>query len=322
MIMITRVLRILIFVGFISGMMPAVASHAFWVWTPETGKFINPKNHVKATPQEQLEYAVGFYHENDCDQGVKEFEKLIKNYPRAREAADAQFYIASCQEKEGALFKAYKEYQLVLDKYPFSDKAGEVVKKQYDIGNAMLEGKDRKNKIIKTIIGGSYDVIEVFRTVIKNAPYGPYAPSAQYKIGLYLHEKGLYQEARDEFEKTINDYPESEWAKAAKYQIALADSQRSSEAQYDQQVTKSAIEEFKEFAKEYPDAELSQKAKDEVNKLKEKEAENNFVVAQFYEKQKKYQAARLYYSSIVENYKNTSWAPKALEKLQALKFEK
>lgn len=299
---------------------PRVA-YAFWIWTPETNKWINPKYAVKETPKDQLTYALEFYNSADFKGALKEFRKLIKHYPRAREAAEAQYYIARCFEDQGQFLEAFKQYQIVIEKYPFAERSGEIIKRQYDIGNQILDGRAQRNKFIKTIVGGDYDVIEIFRKVIKNAPYGEYAAPAQYKIGLYLQEKRMYQEARDEFEKTLNDYPDSEWAKAAKYQIALSDAKRSSGAQYDQKITEAAIEELEDFVKEHPSAELSKSARGEIHQLREKEAENNFLIAEFYEKQKKYKAAKLYYSEIVEQYKNTSWATQALERLRELNKE-
>ena len=292
--------------------------HAFWVWTPETNKWVNPKYAVKETPKEQLKYALDFKGSEDYKKAVKEFKKLIKHYPRAREAAEAQYFIGICYQQQELLIDAFKAYQVVVEKYPFSERSGEVVEKQYGIGNLILEGKVKRNKFVKTVVGGDYDVIEVFRSVIKNAPYGKYAAPSQYKIGLYLLEKKLYQEARDEFEKTLNDYPDTEWSKAAEYQIALSDAKRSSAAGYDQEVTKVAIAELEEFAKEHPDAEFSENARDQINELREKEAENNFTIAGFYEKQKKYEAAKTYYSTIVDEYNDTTWARKALEKIQKL----
>ena len=135
---------------------------------------------------------------------------------------------------------------------------------------------------------------------------------------MYLLENNLYQEARDEFEKVVNDYPDNEWAKAAKYQIALADSKRSTTAEYDQKITQSAVKEFEEFTKNYPDAELSDQAKEQVIQLREKEAENNFLVAQFYEKQKNYDSAKVYYQMVVNDYKTSPFASKALLRIRAL----
>ena len=304
-----------IFVGFLK------TSNAFWVWTPETNSWENPKYSVKETPAEQLAFAKGFYDAKEFDRAVAEFKKLLKHYPRTKEAAEAQYGIGMCLETVGKPFEAFKAYQVVIEKYPFSDLSTEVIKKQYEIGNNFLEGRNKRGKFSSVILGSDYDVIEVFRMVIKNAPYGEYAAPSQYKIALYLQEKYLYEEARDEFEKVMNDYPDSEWAKAAKYQIALADAKRSTSAQYDQEVTKVATEEFKEFVKVYPDAQLSQDAHEHIGMLNEKEAENNFLIAQFYEKQKQYKSAKIYYNAVVEDFANTKWASKALLKLREISLK-
>ena len=291
---------------------------AVWIWTPETGHWINPKYDVKETPSEQLEYALGFTKAKQYKEAIREFRKLIKHYPRAREAPEAQYYIGAAIEAHGNILEAFKEYQKVIDKYPFSERSTEIVKKQYAMGVRLLEGKADRSKFAETFLGGDDNIVEIFRTVIKNAPYGDLAAPSQYKIGMYLLEKQLYQEARDEFEKVINDYPNSEWAKAAQYQIALSDSQRSVGAQYDQKVTQAAVSEFKEFIKTNPDAQLSEKAKAQVQALRNKEAENNLVVAKFYEKTKNPQAAKIYYNIVVDDFSNTPSSAKALERLRGM----
>ncbi len=293
-------------------------AYAFWVWTPETNKWENPKYVVKETPAEQLKYGLSFYEAKKYKEAIREFEKLIKTYPRAKEAPDAQYYIAKSWEDQDKLFQAFKQYQEVIDKYPFSERSGEIVKRQYEMGVRYLEGKSKKDSWIDNLSGADYNVVDIFKSVIKNAPYGEFAAPSQYKIGLYLLENNLYQEARDEFEKVMNDYPNSEWAKAAKYQIAVTDSKRSAGEQYDQKITQSAVKEFQEFTEHYPDAELTNEAREQVLRLKEKEAKNTFLVAQFYEKQKNYKAAKMYYQTIVDDYKTSTMASQALQKIREL----
>jgi len=259
--------------------------HAFWMWTPETNKWTNPKYSVKDTPSEQLEVAKGLFDQKNYPFVIKECNKLVKHYPRSREAAEAQYYIGRSQEELGNYYEGFKAFQVVIDKYPFSERAAEIVDNQFTIAVSLMEGKYVHSKWSQVVTGGDYQVIEIFRQVIKNAPYGKHAGESQLKIGLYLKEKKLYQEARDEFEKTINDYPNTEWAKAAKFQIALTDSIRGTDIQRDQQTTTTAVSEFKEFIADHPDTELSQKAKEHVATLRDKEAENNFLIAQFYVKQ-------------------------------------
>jgi len=297
------------------------SAHAFWMWTPESGKWVNPRYAVKENPTEQLAYARSFADSRQTAEAMREYKKLIKAYPKSREAAEAQFGVGQMWEVLKKFAQAVDAYQLVIDKYPFSDLGPKVVERQYVIANMLMEGKARDSQLAETLLGTEHRVVDIFRKVIKNDPYGPYAASSQYKIGLYYQARGEYQEARDEFEKTLNDYPDSKWAESAKYQIALSDAKRSVKPQYDQKVTGVAVEGFEEFVKTHPESELSKDAQDQVKKLREKEAENNFVVAEFYRKNKRYQSARMYYRIVVEKYGDTMWALKADAQLRALPAE-
>jgi len=288
---------------------------ALWVWTPKTNKWINPKTEVKETPSKQLEYALGFMEAQEYKTAIKEFKKLLKRYPQAREAPRAQYYIGLCVKQKGKLFEAFKAFQVVIEKYPFSDLSKEIVQKQYEIGEELLRNKDQKNELIGSIIGTNYNIIEVFKTVIKNSPYGDLAAPSQYKVAAYLDERNIYQEARDEYEKVINDYPEAEWAKKAKYKIAMLDAKRSTTEQYDQKTTKVAVDGLQDFIKAHPKAASKEKAIKEISKLREKEAKNNWLIAEFYEKQKNHKAAKMYYQIIVNEYKDSKLAAQSLKKI-------
>jgi len=292
-------------------------SFADWIWTPETGRFINPKWEVKPTPADQLEYAQSFREQGNCKKALDEYKKLIKAYPRAKEAPEAEFYSGQCLEDMSKPYAAYQDYQLVIDKYPFSERAAQIVGIEYNIANHLLENKGR-SKWAQVALGSDDRAVEIFRTIIRNAPYGKYAAISQYKIGLYLKEKGDYQDARDEFEKTMNDYPSSEWAQAAKFQIAMADTDRASDAQHEQKVTSIAMDEFNEFVQAHPDSQLTPEAKAHMAELKNKEAENNYVIAKFYIDQKNFKAAGIYYKEVINNYADTPWAPKAAAMLKKI----
>lgn len=294
------------------------ASLAEWIWTPQTGRFINPKMAVKPTPKIQLDFALSFLKAKKYPQALSELKKLIKHYPRSKEAPEAQYYIGQILEDQDKIYDAFKAYQVVIDKYPFSERATEIVEIEYNIASQIMEGKNRRGKFIGMLVGNDDQVIEMFRTIIKNAPYGKYAAVSQYKIGLYLKEKGLFQEARDEFEKTINDFPNTEWAKAAKFQSAMSDTKRSGDAQHEQKTTSVALDEFNQFVKSHPESELTTQAKDQINKLRIKEAESAYVIAEFYEKQKNIKSAKVYYRDIVNRYPDTPWASKAVIRLKAI----
>ena len=56
-------------------------AQAYWIWTPKSGKWVNPKNLPKDTPGEQFAYAKSFFDADKYAQAQREFRKLIKAFP-------------------------------------------------------------------------------------------------------------------------------------------------------------------------------------------------------------------------------------------------
>lgn len=303
-----------IFISFIIFFCLAITpAYPYWIWTPKTGKWINPKTAVKPAPKEQFEYALGFFELKNYEEAKREFKKLLKTYPKSLEASESQYYLALIEEAQGNLYEAYQAYQKVIDKYPFSERIQEIIEREYKIGEAFMSGEKRKT--LGVVLAVENPAIEIFNKVIENSTYGPKAPAAQYKLGLVL--KGLlrYYEAEEAFNKVISHYPNSEWVEPAKFQIASCRQAVSRGPDYDQWAAKEAKEKFEEFVREHPDAVLSRDAQKNVEQLREKEAEANFNTARFYEKQKEYEAARIYYNELINNYPDSIWAIKAQERL-------
>ena len=289
----------------------------FWVWSPKSSKFTNPKKIAKQTPKAQLAWALSFYEEKEYPRALQEMEILVRTYPRSAEAAEAQFYAGRSYEALEDYEKAYKAYHTVLKKYPNSARIQEVIEEEYRIANLFYSGK--KRKIAGLEILPSYEkAIEIFREVVENAPYGSYAELSQYKIGECYKKVGDYQKAREAFEKLIEDYPKGELVDNAKYQIALVTFKMSRAASYDEEATDKAINEFTKFVQEHPESELVQESQEAVRELKGRKAEKAFEIAEFYAKQEQLAAAKVYYNEVIERYADSSWASRALEKLTVL----
>jgi len=208
----------------------------------------------------------------------------------------------------------------VIDKYPFSERIQEINEREYKIGEKFMAGAKRKAMGVE--IPGDNPAIEIFTKVVDNSTYGPLAPVAQYKLGLVLKSVLRYYEAEDAFNKVISNYPTSEWAEAAKFQIAACRAAVSRSPDYDQWATSEAKDKFEEFIREHPDAVLSRDAEKSIAQLKEKEAEANFNIGRFYEKQKADASAKIYYQDVIDHYGDSPWAAKALERMQVLEKKK
>jgi outer membrane protein assembly factor BamD len=294
--------------------------YSFWIWTPKTGKWVNPKNIAKDNPQAQFEYALSFYNEKKFEDALREFKKLLKEYPKSFEASESQYYLGLVEEERGNFYEAYQAYQKLIDKYPFSERIKEVVEKEYNIAEKFMSGYKRKALGVNLPVENP--AIEIFTKVVENSTYGPLAPKAQYKLGLVLKGVQRYYEAEDAFNKIVANYPDSEWAEPAKFQIASCRAAVSRSPDYDQGAAGEAKQKFEEFVREHPDAVLSQEAEINIAKLNEKEAAASYNTARFYEKQKAYRAAKIYYNNVVKNYPNSVWAAKSIEKLQVLEKTK
>ena len=293
--------------------------YCYWIWSPKTGKWINPKNEVKPDPKEQLAFAGAMYDSKDYAGAIIEFKKLIKHYPKSYEASEAQFFIGACHEKSGKLYEAYQAYQKVLDKYPFTKRTDEIIQNEFNIAEKFM---DIKKSALGAAFTGENPAVEIYQKVIDNSKYSKLAPQAQYKLGLYMQKLSRYQEAQDEYEKLISEYPESEWVEPAKYQLAICLSKVSSKIGYDQKPSEEARQKFEEFVIDHPAANITKEAEEQISRIKDNEAKGNFKIAQFYEKQKSFSSAKLYYQDIIDNYPRTEWAAKALERLKELENKK
>ncbi len=294
------------------------SANAYWIWTPKTGKWVNPKAAVKATPKDQFDFAKGLYESKEYENAKKELKKILTKYPKSSEAAESQFYLAQIEDDRGDLWGAYQNYQKVIDKYPFSERIADIIEREYNIAEKFMGGAKRKAWGITIPVDNPAK--EIFKKVVENSPYGSLAAKAQYKLGLVFKSSLELYDAEEAFNKVVTNYPDSEWAAAAKFQIASCRASMSRGPAYDQVSSKEAKDKFKEFVRAHPDAELSKEAEKNIEFLSEKEAESNFETARFYEKQKNYKAAEIYYKAIIDGSPRSGWAAKAAERLKVLEI--
>ena len=185
---------IIILSSLISVFILSQVSYAYWIWTPETRKFTNPKNAVKDTPKEQFEWAMSFYNARDYQRAAFEFDKLAKQYEFSDYASKAQYYVGLCYEDMQKYYTAFENYQKAIDNFPHLSNIDEILARQYAIGNIYLEKKNPK--VLGNDIMAPLDrAIEIFKKVVENAPYGKHSEDAQFKLGEALKKSERYEEA-------------------------------------------------------------------------------------------------------------------------------
>jgi len=51
-------------------------AYPYWIWTPKTNKWVNPKHMVKPSPKEQFEFAMGFYNDKKYEDAKRRVQKV------------------------------------------------------------------------------------------------------------------------------------------------------------------------------------------------------------------------------------------------------
>lgn len=303
--------------GFLLVFSAAPNAFAGWVWSPQTG-WIGPTGAVKDTPDEQLVFAQSFFDRGDYDRARKEFQKLLRAYKDSREAAEAQYYMGRSYEQVEDAYRAFKEYRKTIQVYPSTKRFDEILEREYRLGNDFLAGKKRKFMGTAALLPARDKAVEIFQAIVDDGPFSEYGQLAQYKLGLAQAAIGDYEAAVSAFEQVISKFPDSPLVDDARFQIAQASLKGTFDAKYDQSPTDLAIRELESFLKEYPASDLASEARKKLDALKERRAQHDYQVGQFYERRHHKASSTLYYESIANQFPQTTWGPKAASRLQVL----
>lgn len=298
-------------------LLPSPFVTADWVWSPEQGKFINTEENTQSNADDIFDNALDFYKEKKLPKAIEQFQLILKKYPKSRVAPEAQYRLGTIFEEQGDFVKAHKAYQALIKSYPQSERFEEVVEREYQLGNAFLSGK--KGKVMGLEVRPSLPLaIEVFKEIVESAPYSSFGDKAQFNIGVAYQRSGKYDDAGEAFQNLIDQYPQSSLVQQARLQMAEVAYAKASTQTRDQGALDVAAQQAKGYLQRYPNAEDAEKASRIQQAVDERNAEKNYRIGLYYEKDNYLESALIYYRDTAKRYASTSWGQKAADKLQSL----
>jgi outer membrane protein assembly factor BamD len=180
-----------------------------------------------------------------------------------------------------------------------------------DLGSATYEGLyDIGREALET--GNYLLAIEAFRRLTAESPLHESADDAVIGLGDAYRETEDYATAEAEYRRLLSDYPRSPLVQEAEYKIGLTYQEQSLPSPLDQGMTHRAIDQYRRFLDLYPGSDLANDARDRILELRTKLAAKTFHSAELYLKLRAPEAARVYAESVVSEYPETVWAPRAL----------
>jgi len=291
--------------------------YADWVWSPEQGKFINTESDEQSGADDIFDNALDLYKEKKLDKAAEQFKLILKQYPKSRVAPESQYRLGTIYEETGDFVEAHKAYQALIKSYPQSERFDEVIEREYQIGIMFISGK--KGKLMGLDIRPSLPLaIDVFQKIVEAAPYGSFGDKAQFSLAMAYQKSGRFDDSLEAYQALIDQYPQSALAQDARLQMAEVSYSKSSSQTRDQGALDEAARQAQSYLKRYPDSAESEKAAKINQEIDELNAEKNYRIGLYYEKDNYLTSALIYYGDTAKRYPNTSWGQKASDKMQSL----
>ena len=287
-------------------------------WTYETagGEGSWKRNRAK----DQLIVAQTAFDQKDYRLAIKAAKRVIKVWPLSDYAPQAQYLIARGYEARGLDDRAFKEYQILVEKYPKTPTYDEVLRRQYDIANLFLAGKWFRLFTYIPFFPSMEKTAELYEKVVKNGPYSPVAPQAQMKLGETREKQTNYPEAVKAYQRAADRYSDRpNIAADAVYKEGLAYNKQAATAEYDQGTAGQAIATFTDFIALFPDDPRVPQAQKYIGQLRSEQARGNYEIARYYARNAKWNGALVYYNEVLLRDPSSAFAGEAREQIDTIK---
>ncbi|MEO6036457.1 MAG: outer membrane protein assembly factor BamD [Verrucomicrobiota bacterium] len=287
-------------------------------WTYETPGATGGWQRTRA--KDQLEVAQQALNRKNHRLTLKAARRVVKIWPLSDYAPQAQYLIGRSYEARGQDEKAFKAYQQVIEKYPKIDVFQEILQRQFVIATRFLGGQRFRILGVIPFFRSMEKTSDMYAKIIKNGPYSPIAPEAQMSIGAAREKQTNYPLAVKAYERAADRYNDrQEVASEAVYKAGLAYNKQAKTAEYDQSVAAQAIATLTDFMALYPADNRVGDAQKLITSLKVEQARGSFQTAKFYEKNKKWDGALIYYNEVLLKDPESQLAATARGRIDSLK---
>ncbi len=271
----------------------------------------------------QALFAQGFYVE-----AAVRFEQAGKRAADSLLREDAYFFAGESWFYADRYPKANRCYDKVLNRFDYTRYLDIIVRRKFLIARYWEQvGIDIPLLLSLQFLDPSrprFDTlghaVKTYASIRTHDPTGPLADDAVMATGSIYFRKGRYGDAAEEFKTLRKEYPKSEHfrdalllglqATLASYQGPAYDGKPLEEAR---EITFQALRLFGNELGEEKD-----RLEELDRQISEALAERDLALANFYEKKRRYGAARFYYRAVLEEYPLTMAAQRARERLAAI----
>lgn len=224
---------------------------------------------------------------------------VVRKYPLTTAAAMSQFRMGEIYQSEGKHTKAFDAYQSLIDNYKSSSAFKQAISAQYAIAQSGQSGQFKQKVFAMVPIKTQpSELLEWYGKIIANAPYAPEAPLSQFAIAEIYQEKEETANAINAYQAFVDKYPGHAKSAEAQYRIGSIGKSAVASGSQDRGTVRDARGAMEDVLVRYQDSDRAAEARAAIGEFDMLEAEKKYNVAKFYEKQKKYRSAVVYYRKV------------------------
>src|SRR5215813_1858628 len=285
----------------------------------EKAKYVPPGEEEMSGNAAEL-YEIGQKAEKDGNnkRAIGAYKTLVRRHPKDALAPPALYRCAQLQEQTREYTPAADSYLQLVERYPSSPHFDDAIEGQFRVGEIYLNGK--KLRVLGIPLASALDrAVTIFANVVRTAPYGKYTARAQFDIGLAREKQGANDAAIQAYQGVVDKFPNEPIAVDAQYQIGYIWFTASQLGTNDASAAANAKTAFQDFLFHYPKSEKAAQARKNLDILEHKQTNNSFKVAKFYDKQKYYRAAVIYYNEVIRQQPGSEESNEAKKRIDQLR---
>ncbi len=233
------------------------------------------------------------HHAGKTRQAQSLYQAVVKQYPFTPSAAEAAFQHALIIRHVGKMEAAFEAFQVFINDYRDSPRFSEAIEKQYEIAEEAKSGKKQRGLLLLPMKVNSSDVIEFYQQIIKNAPFGKYAPLSQFSIAEIQQDLKEKELAIVAYQKVVENYPSTSQAAEAQFRIGSI-SNIAAQRSEDTSNLLAARDALRTYIASNPAGERKQETEMILHQVNTAEANQSLAVAKFYKRIGKTKAAAIY----------------------------
>lgn len=229
-------------------------------------------------------------------------KEIVRYHALAPNAPEARYMLGKAYETTKDYRDAFKEYSKLIDRYPQSNLYADALNRQLAMAMDAASGK-----MTVPVLWGAWEttmessvVVNWLREIVEKAPYNDMAATASSILAKYLIDQGRPEEARLEYARLVEKYPDSRYAPESQLMVAQLWAQSHTRGDNNLVNLSNAREAYEEFTLRFPNHPEARKAMGEASNMDRLMVNQQLEVGRYYlERSREYTSAIFCFEDVI-----------------------